>query len=136
MVFKATNPIRRKTKMPVKKGYKSDYKKVMTQIRELSRQSKYDKTTWSIYNSLNQLSRDSHRYDLKDDYVLDVHVNSENKGVFCWLFRKYIKYTHFDRTRVKKYHEMKRYESFDAFLTEHIKNSICEDNLGDILSFL
>ena len=43
---------------------------------------------------------------------------------------------HFDRTRVKKYHEMKNYEAFDTFLTEKIKNSICEDNLGDILSFL
>ena len=36
----------------------------------------------------------------------------------------------------KLYYDMRRYESFDAFLTEHIKNSICEDNLGDILSFL
>ena len=34
------------------------------------------------------------------------------------------------------YPEMKRFESFDAFLSERIKNSICEDNLGDIFSYL
>ena len=41
-----------------------------------------------------------------------------------------------DKALTKKYDEMKRYESFDAFLTEHVKNSICEDVLGEILTFL
>ena len=36
----------------------------------------------------------------------------------------------------RRYHDMIRYESFDAFLSERIKNSICEDNLGDIFSYL
>jgi hypothetical protein len=42
----------------------------------------------------------------------------------------------YDDERIRRYHDMIRYESFDAFLSEHIKNSICEDNLGDIFSYL
>lgn len=36
----------------------------------------------------------------------------------------------------KLYHEMRRYETFDALLTEDVKNSICEDVLGEILKFI
>lgn len=36
----------------------------------------------------------------------------------------------------RRYREMSRYDAIDAFLTERVKNSICEDNLGDIFSFL
>ena len=31
---------------------------------------------------------------------------------------------------------MTKYDAFDAFLTEPIKNAICEDVLGEILTFL
>ena len=36
----------------------------------------------------------------------------------------------------KLYHEMTKYDAFDAFLTEPVKNAICEDVLGEILTFL
>ena len=36
----------------------------------------------------------------------------------------------------KLYHEMSKYDAFDAFLTEPVKNAICEDVLGEILTFL
>jgi hypothetical protein len=36
----------------------------------------------------------------------------------------------------KRYREMAKYDAFDAFLTERVKNLICEDNLGDVFSFL
>ena len=51
-------------------------------------------------------------------------------GGWLYLERKH------DKALAKKYNEMKRFESFDAFLTEHVKNSICEDVLGEILTFL
>jgi len=35
-----------------------------------------------------------------------------------------------------RYDEMNKYDTFDAFLTEPIKNAICEDVLGEILTFL
>jgi hypothetical protein len=36
----------------------------------------------------------------------------------------------------KRYDEMSKYDAFDAFLTEPVKNAICEDLLGEILTFL
>ena len=42
----------------------------------------------------------------------------------------------FDDERIRRYHDMKRFESFDAFLSERIKNAICEDLLGEILTFI
>ena len=36
----------------------------------------------------------------------------------------------------KLYHEMSKYDAFDAFVTEPVKNAICEDVLGEILTFL
>ena len=101
------------------KGYKGDYKKVMTEIRKLSRESKYD-NRWR-YASRGEEDSTAFIYD----------------RLFGWVGRGGQDIDeHFDRTRVKKYHEMNNYEAFDTFLTEKIKNSICEDNLGDILSFL
>ena len=42
-----------------------------------------------------------------------------------------------ERCRLRKlYHEMSKYDAFDAFLTESVKNAICEDVLGEILTFL
>ena len=103
--------------MPVKKGYKGDYKKVMTQIRKYYRQSKYENR---VYASRGE----------------------EDSSAFCYACLQWVGCLgrvieeHFDRTRVRKYHDMKNYEAFDAFLTEPIKNALCEDVLGEILTFL
>ena len=104
--------------MPVKKGYTGDYKKVMTQIRKLSRQSKYENR--SLYASRGE--EDSSAFVF--DYLQWVGCGGQSID------------EHFDLTRVRKFHEMKNYEAFDAFLTEPIKNAICEDILGEILTFL
>ena len=42
-----------------------------------------------------------------------------------------------ERCRQRKlYREMNKFDTFDAFLTEPVKNAICEDILGEILTFL
>lgn len=70
---------------------------------------------------------------------------SESARHESWLAQMYPDYDvewRENETRLAKYQvrlrydEMTKHDAFDAFLTEPIKNAICEDVLGEILTFL
>ena len=147
--------------MPVKKGYKGDYKKVMTELKK-----QFTTFRNRRYHRLEDIGRCFQSGQADDCY--NIPINSpviEYKGEFCirqdnfHMAWKDSEYTYKTRHRLysqrehshlrgilaerdttaavyKRFQDMMKYDSIDAFLSEHIKNSICEDNLGDILSFL
>ena len=133
MVFKVTTPIRRKQKqnMPTQNEYKENYNEVMNEFKtdvEYHIDNAYD-LVYGEDNFLAKLYNNANEGWGEHERPLTLKEYEEWE---CEEARKYN-----SNQKIKnRYHEMMRYESIDAFLTEHIKNSICEDNLGDILSFL
>ena len=83
MVFKVTTPIRRKQKMPVKKGYKGNYKKVMKQLLRvyLPRESG-DRYVFSALlggGNLTVICRDGKLYFICD------YINKTNEDILSFL---------------------------------------------------
>ena len=118
--------------MPVKKGYKGDYKKVMKEFTvEVKRRDVFSKTYEPPH-------KEDFRYQLfyNANWIYDhtPRFPFEMEGGEFIAYRRIIEKP--DSVRIGMFNDMNKYDAFDAFLTEHIKNSICEDNLGDIISFL
>jgi hypothetical protein len=152
------------TKMNTTKGYKGDYQRVMSELKanisfalvrinawlsEDSRlQTRYDlkiEGDLTAYSVLSWVEGDFNppwdrrvviipflggRHLSVGDLISTDITSGFNGPMDGWGCDIY------DDERIRRYHDMKRYESFDAFLTEHVKNSICEDVLGEILTFL
>ena len=151
MVFKVTTPIRRKQKqnMPTQNEYKKNYNEVMNEFAtdvEYRIKNAYvlvkDENDFlaKLYtNTTNEEWREHNRtfteYEEWGEHNRPLTL-TEYEEWECEQVSEYYK-TYYSNQKIKnQYHEMLRYDSIDAFLTEHIKNSICEDNLGDIISFL
>ena len=137
--------------MPVKKGYKGIWKKVMSELKK-----QFETFRNHRYHKLEDIGRCFQSGQANDCY--NIPINSpviEYKGEFCirqdnfhmmWKTHKHTYPRSLLRANLRKrdtttavyerFQDMMKYDSIDAFLSEHIKNSICEDNLGDILSFL
>ena len=149
--------------MPVKKGYKGDYKKVMSELkaeiafallRRNARINEHNRRYGTIIES-KKIEGDTTAFSILTwietwiegdcrmviiPFIGGRHLivgdpirhdesgfNGTMDGWGCDIY---------DDERIRRYHDMKRFESFDAFLSERIKNAICEDILGEILTFI
>ena len=126
--------------MTTNKDYKENYNEVMneftTDVEYRIKNAYYlvkDENDFlaKVYNNANE-----EECNTNEDWREGFRTLAEHEEWECEQVSEYYQ-TYYSNQKIKnQYHEMLRYDSIDAFLTEHIKNSICEDNLGDILSFL
>ena len=135
--------------MPTQNEYKENYNEVMneftTDVEYRIKNAYYlvkDENDFlaKVYNNANEEEWREHNRTFTEYEEWGEHNRpltlTEYEEWECEQVSEYYK-TYYSNQKIKnQYHEMLRYDSIDAFLTEHIKNSICEDNLGDIISFL